>query len=175
MHLPTLKREVLVPAARDRYAPPLIAFLPILIAGAAAVAVTLAVTELYVQQAKVSRGERFACGVSAPLDCAALLYGAVLPEAEPVYLSPPTVAAAEPSVPECAVTHDVTAVEILGRPRADQPAAFMVPVTVYRCPVSETEDRLHWRRAGATGSSHLTIPSDARVDYVTAGYVIEFD
>jgi hypothetical protein len=171
VHVLKLKREVLVPASSCPYGPTFRTFLPIVISGIASIVIVAAFMELYVQ-AKVSRGERFACGVSAPLDCAAILAGAPRPETAPVYLPPP---AAGPSVPECAVTHDVTAIEILGRPRADQPADFMVPVTVYRCPVSETEDRLHWHRAGATGPSQMTISSHARVDYVLAGAYGDLD
>lgn len=171
MSFPKLKREVVVPASHRPFGPSLLTFLPIVLAGLAAVVITAAVIDL-VDQARMRRGERVACGTSARLDCAVMFAGELVTPSVPVYLAPPA-AVREPSVPECAVTHDVTSIEVRGRALRDQPAAFMVPVTVYRCPVSETADRLYWHRAGATDRSYATIPADARVDYVTAGGVVD--
>lgn len=166
-----LKREVNVP--KDRSVDACTLFLLKAIVAFTVASMAFVGFSAYARH-RAASAEPMACGVSAPVDCVVTVVNAFVPTAAPVYLAPPVLETSEaPSYTECAITHDVTRIEILGRTEIDQPADFMVPVTVYRCPESETADRLYWHRAGATDRSFATIPADARVDYITAGGIVE--
>lgn len=166
-----LKREVNVP--KDRTVEAYALFLLRAIVAFTVASMLFVGFNAYVRYRAVSAAP-MACGISAPVDCVVTVVDAFVPAAAPVYLAPPALERVEaPSYEGCAITHDVTRIEVLGRTEIDQPADFMVPVTVYRCPESESADRLYWHRAGATDRSFATIPADARVDYITAGGIVE--